>query len=492
MSSARAALLACLLTGLGQGWVGQGKVRQPDSAGYDYHPAIGIDPLGTPIVAWVCIDSVHSLVCARWKGTGWDTACPIWHDTANSFDRFPYSFALDHRGRLWLCSANRWSPRTIDSLFVASYLWCDSAWSPEIPVTSRDFGECEPGGIACGGGQVWCVWDRWEGGYPSAVFASRWDEANHVWEEPMQVSPLNRRRHWYGVVAVDHCGTPHVVWNELEGYRILYSFYDGIQWSEPEMVNDSTIGSASWMAAPRVCIDSNDNLHVTYTGAWKGATHRNIFYAMRDREGWYKQNCTNRDTLYDPWYSDVAVDKSGRVWAVWDRPSPGDLSRIFAASFDGCEWSEEERLDDSSGSDDYWPRIAIDSMNNPWVVWMAYVAPHVRGICYNRYSPDLALAESPDGTDLNPAIVAAPSRFGRREIVYGLSHPATVEVSIYDIQGRRVRRIPLCRQSPGTHTMKWDGLTDDGLDAPNGTYFYQLSIDGHRRTVATVLLEPWR
>jgi len=76
---------------------------------------------------------------------------------------------------------------------------------------------------------------------------------------------------------------------------------------------------------------------------------------------------------------------------------------------------------------------------------------------------------------LSPRVFFAPDR-NQLTIVYQLNAPdvvqAFVTMDIFDLRGRRVRR--LLEDAPhyiGPHVTQWDGLTDDGVLVRNGRYF---------------------
>lgn len=76
---------------------------------------------------------------------------------------------------------------------------------------------------------------------------------------------------------------------------------------------------------------------------------------------------------------------------------------------------------------------------------------------------------------LSPRVFFAPDRH-RLTIMYQLNAPdamqAFVTIDIFDLRGRRVRR--LLEDTPhyiGPHIAQWDGLTDDGVLVRNGRYF---------------------
>jgi hypothetical protein len=52
--------------------------------------------------------------------------------------------------------------------------------------------------------------------------------------------------------------------------------------------------------------------------------------------------------------------------------------------------------------------------------------------------------------------------------------PTSVELSIYDITGRKVKTVVQTVQSPGHHTVRWNGKNHKGAKVPAGIYFYSL------------------
>jgi flagellar hook assembly protein FlgD len=50
-----------------------------------------------------------------------------------------------------------------------------------------------------------------------------------------------------------------------------------------------------------------------------------------------------------------------------------------------------------------------------------------------------------------------------------------VEVSVFDILGRKIVTLLSGEQSAGYHTMEWDGRDGAGLTVPSGMYFIRMS-----------------
>jgi flagellar basal-body rod modification protein FlgD len=63
-----------------------------------------------------------------------------------------------------------------------------------------------------------------------------------------------------------------------------------------------------------------------------------------------------------------------------------------------------------------------------------------------------------------------------------------LEVTIYDITGKEVRKMNLGPQQPGTIPVSWDGKATDGTDSPSGQYTFKVDASlGNEKMAATSL-----
>ena len=61
---------------------------------------------------------------------------------------------------------------------------------------------------------------------------------------------------------------------------------------------------------------------------------------------------------------------------------------------------------------------------------------------------------------------------------------------IFDGQNHLVRTIALKSMESGSHTLEWDGVTDQGVRAPQGSYSFEIdAMDGRHRPVAATPVE---
>ena len=64
-------------------------------------------------------------------------------------------------------------------------------------------------------------------------------------------------------------------------------------------------------------------------------------------------------------------------------------------------------------------------------------------------------------------------------IQYRVPSPGSrVTLSVFDLSGRRVRRLVDAYRSGGEHLAIWRGLDDQGMEVGSGVYFYRLEVDG--------------
>jgi len=75
-------------------------------------------------------------------------------------------------------------------------------------------------------------------------------------------------------------------------------------------------------------------------------------------------------------------------------------------------------------------------------------------------------------------------------IGYDLAHPAAVQLTVFDVSGRVVRRLQTGkRQAAGSHQAVWNGRDERGRGVASGVYFYRLVAGGESSTRRMVLMK---
>ena len=157
---------------------------------------------------------------------------------------------------------------------------------------------------------------------------------------------------------------------------------------------------------------------------------------------------------------------------LWDVDGDG-LTEVIASSFD-----EKLYVWDSPG--------AFDPQNQPWPmfkqntrrdgeigdVWQVIGTPQVPA------PPDwsMRLAQNPV---IGSGVILFQAPDGFSEVV---------ELSVYDVRGRKVREVFRGVPSPGLNEFRWDGLDASGREVSAGVYFSKLQGGGNSEAVKLVLV----
>ena len=73
------------------------------------------------------------------------------------------------------------------------------------------------------------------------------------------------------------------------------------------------------------------------------------------------------------------------------------------------------------------------------------------------------------------------------KITYQLVDPSRVKVTIYNINGRLIRRLVETHQEAAGHTVTWDGRNETGQPIAGGIYFCRLEIRNVKETTTEIV-----
>jgi Spy/CpxP family protein refolding chaperone len=92
--------------------------------------------------------------------------------------------------------------------------------------------------------------------------------------------------------------------------------------------------------------------------------------------------------------------------------------------------------------------------------------------------------------DAGPLLVGNhPNPFNPETTIrFQLPEPASVRLTVYDLQGAQVRSLDLGRLDAGSHQTVWDGQDAQGRPAASGTYLYRLDGPARSETGRMTLL----
>jgi len=131
-----------------------------------------------------------------------------------------------------------------------------------------------------GSGKVWIFWVGQEQGLDEIIYSFFDGEA---WKEPDSLNRNPGVPHFHPSAALDHKGNPQLVWTAYDGedYEIYATSWDGNLWQPEEKITDNKYLSD---AQPSLAFF----LHSIPIVAWTqtGIEGRNIFLKYKDENGW--------------------------------------------------------------------------------------------------------------------------------------------------------------------------------------------------------------
>jgi len=83
----------------------------------------------------------------------------------------------------------------------------------------------------------------------------------------------------------------------------------------------------------------------------------------------------------------------------------------------------------------------------------------------------------------------SPNPFNpQTRVRFTLKEPGTVELSVYDVMGRLVKRLARGRWSAGEHVLTWHGEDDKGRSLASGVYLVQFKANGQQQVRRALLV----
>jgi hypothetical protein len=251
----------------------------------------------------------------------------------------------------------------------------------------------------------------------------------------------------------------------------MYAFSEGGVWHFEQV--DPLV---TYFSKPSLSIDASGNPHIAYYVEW-GSQGIGLKYACREGSDWFIESV-------DPWLgagyrSSLAIDSQGRPHIGYSCPYT-DLVRF--AWKDGTTW--HMTVVDSGAS---YSALALDSRDYRHMAYFDQVNTDLR-YAFSTGEGLWVHGVPPSISDLTLRIEGPCPSTGMTPFGLFLTKPSPVNVSVFDLGGRRVRIVAASPLPEGTHRLIWDGLDDRGLRVPSGTYICSAEAGGTRASTRVVLI----
>jgi hypothetical protein len=406
-----------------------------------------------------------------------------------------------------------------------SNYWCD------VFKTDANGIEWDQGTYAQGGDKQWMVIDRtggmgagniysfwtsyWSICYPQAF--TRSIDAGVSYEDCVEV-PGNP---YWGTMAVGPDGELYVVGSGQFGsltvtkstmaqnpaFPVSWSFSTQA-YVDGELSGWTNVNPAGLMGQANICVDNSDGPGQGYVYVLASVDR----LSTNDPADVMFARSTNGGSTWDPpikinddsginnyqWFGTMSVAPNGRIDVVWldtRDGGPGSYmsSLYYSFSLDqGETWSENERLSEAFDPHVGWPNQEklgdyFDMVSDEESAHLAWAGTFngEQDVYYGRITPVITAIQQKPQSVSTPAISCLPNPFsGNATISYYVPETGPVDVSIFDMYGKKISTLANGNQQGGTHTVS---LSGDQLTG--GMYICKITAGGTSKTSTVVYIK---
>jgi len=324
-----------------------------------------------------------------------------------------------------------------------------ASWIPDgVPISSAPSWQVAGQIVSDGAGGAIITWedDRDPVSYPWDIYAQRIDaNGNVLWTTdgvPICTAESNQQ---YPQLVTDGAGGAIITWEDRRGaYHDIY--------------------------AQR--IDADGNVLWTDDGVLVSA----------------RQN-----TKYTP---QLVADGSGGAIIAWSEWPPSTAPDVFVQRIneDGyLQWTSSGMSISSASDRQQYPQLVSDGYGGAIITWEDW---RISGIgnkdvyAQSTTALDMSAVGDPEMSGTFAAMpLAFPNPFGESTAIsWSMDRKGgNATLDIFDLSGKRVRRLTSGYLGAGRHVRQWSGKDSQGRQVSSGTYFYRLQTGSDVRTGRMVL-----
>lgn len=212
-------------------------------------------------------------------------------------------------------------------------------------------------------------------------------------------------------LVIDEFGHPHVIYCKGNKTTVVYARHDGISWTYDQVEHDLS----RYFSSITFSLDERNHPHTTYSSILPSCG-RILKYAFSNGSQWYIEVVDSTQNSVGA-YSSLALDSSGMPHISYYDNTVGDLKYAYSAGI----YTE------------------IRPITTPSQLFIDCIGPQ-------------------------PCL-------GNSRFLLHVPETTQVDLSVYNMIGRRIKTIHHGTLSQGSHQIAWDGFDETKHEVPSGTYF---------------------
>ena len=142
--------------------------------------------------------------------------------------------------------------------------------------------------------------------------------------------------------------------------------------------------------------------------------------------------------------------------------------------------------------DEEYPWAHLDHISNRKNIWYVGFGHMYSYRFLQSVYPNLNVGDHNYIPDTNEMLIDQnyPNPFNSKTAInYTLNRDSMIDITVYDISGRKVKTLLNKWQIKGDYKIKWDANGQKGEDLPSGMYFYQLKTENFVKNKRMILLK---
>ncbi|MCK4312663.1 MAG: T9SS type A sorting domain-containing protein [Candidatus Cloacimonetes bacterium] len=270
---------------------------------------------------------------------------------------------------------------------------------------------------------------------------------------------------WCTSLDLNSLEYPHIAYYGNGDY-LNYTTWTGTGWEIDNIDYLGNVGSADISLE----LDSNGYPHISYY-----KIDNNLRHARWDGLNWI---ITIVAYSYAGAWNSLALDSQNYPRIAYYKAG-GPTWNVWYAYWDGSNWNLEPVNPPIGGG--WHCSLALDSQDNPHIAYydqnndeLEYASTIIVGI-------EDEMTTSIDNTSVllnnypNPFKPSGAGRSPATTISYQLPEYSKVNLSVYNIKGKKVKTLVNEKLDAGTHQVVWNGKDENGKSVTSGIYFYKMN-----------------